>query len=87
MRVQVSAIVTPAKRAYRFREFCETHGVGRDRAYQAIRDGKLLAHKNGKATIILCEHAEAYLASLPRLQLPSAQTEPLRAPLVPGRAR
>jgi hypothetical protein len=58
------------KRAYRFREFCETYGVGKDRAYAAIRRGELIAHKRGKATIILADDAEAYITSLPRLELP-----------------
>ena len=57
------------RRAYRFREFCTTYGVGKDAAYKAIRDGELIAHKRGKATIILAEDAERYVASLPRLRL------------------
>jgi hypothetical protein len=57
------------KRAYRFREFCETYSVGKDQAYAAIRKGDLIAHKRGKATIILTDDAEKFLASWPRLEL------------------
>ena len=69
LRVQVSRTVTPTRRAYRFREFCKTYGIGKDAAYKAIRSGALVARKRGKATIILAEDAERYFASLPRLQL------------------
>lgn len=82
----MSPTVTPDKRAYRFREFCETFGVGKDAAYKAIRDGTLIARKRGKATIILTEDAERYIASLPRLKLSSPETEMSRPPLVPERA-
>ena len=60
------------KRAYRFREFCETYGIGKDRAYAAIRKGDLIARKRGKTTLILADDAESYVASLPRLELPAA---------------
>ena len=76
----MSTTSTPNKRAYRFREFCDAYGVGKDAAYKAIHSGELIAHKRGKATIILAEDAERYAASLPRLQLPSARTDEVRTP-------
>jgi len=57
-------------RAYRFLDFCKTYQVGKDRAYADIRSGALIARKVGKNTIILVDDAEAYIASLPRLELP-----------------
>ena len=60
------------KRAYRFREFCETYGIGKDRAYAAIRKGDLIARKRGKTKLILADDAEAYVAKWPRLELPPA---------------
>jgi hypothetical protein len=83
----VSTTATSTKRAYRFREFCESFGVGKDAAYHAIRNGELIAHKRGKATIILAEDAERYVTSLPRLQLPSATTDKVRTPSVPRQGR
>ena len=63
------------KRAYRFQEFLEAYGVGKQTAYDDIRRGALIAHKRGKSTIILADDAEAYIASLPRLELPQDQGE------------
>lgn len=83
----MSTTATPIKRAYRFREFCEAYGVGKDAAYKAIRNGELIAHKRGKATIVLVEDAERYAASLPRLELPSAGRAEMRTPPVRDRAR
>lgn len=83
----MSTTATSTKRAYRFREFCETFGVGKDAAYNAIRNGALIAHKRGKATIILAEDAERYVTSLPRLQLPSASTDEVRIPIVQRQGR
>jgi hypothetical protein len=42
-----------------------------DGVYQAIRDGKLIARKYGKRTIITEEDGDAFLTSLPRLELSS----------------
>jgi hypothetical protein len=82
----VSTTATPTKRAYRFREFCESFGVGKDAAYEAIRKGELIAHKRGKATIILAEDAERYVTLLPRLQLP-ARTAEVHTPTVRRQGR
>jgi len=55
------------KLAYSINEFCELTSHGRDSAYKAIRDGKLIARKFGKRTVILDEDARAYLQALPRM--------------------
>jgi len=44
--------------------------VGKDRAFADIRSGALIARKVWKNTIILVDDAEAYISSLPRLELP-----------------
>jgi Helix-turn-helix domain len=77
-RITASAPST-SKRAYRFQEFLEAYGVGKQTAYDAIRAGDLIAHKRGKSTIIRADDAEAYVASLPRLELARAD-EPARQP-------
>ena len=57
------------KLAFRLKEFLKIAGIGKDAAYQAIREGRLVARKQGKLTIILASDAERFLASLPRLEL------------------
>ena len=43
-------------------------GIGcRSRIHQLIRDGKLIAHKNGSRTIVLDEDLRRYLDSLPKV--------------------
>ena len=46
------------------------YGIGHDNAYRAIREGKLVARKYGKRTIITAHDADKFIASLPRLELP-----------------
>lgn len=60
------------KRAFNVREFATEYGIGHDGVYKAIREGKLIARKYGKRTIITAEDAERFLAALPRLELPPA---------------
>jgi hypothetical protein len=67
-------------RAYRLLEFCRTYRVGKDRAYADIRSGTLIARKVGKNTIILADDAEAYIAALPRLELPPTPETEAKAP-------
>jgi hypothetical protein len=61
------------KRAFNVREFCAEYGIGHDGAYQAIREGKLVARKYGKRTIITADDADRFIAALPRLELPPTQ--------------
>ena len=42
----------------------------RDRVYDLIREGRILAYKAGVRTLIDADSVAAYLASLPRLELP-----------------
>jgi len=42
-------------------------GVGRDKLYCLIREGKLPARKLGRKTLILASDLEAFLEALPRL--------------------
>src|SRR5262245_27054167 len=64
------------KRAYRLLEFSDVYGVSRDRAYDDIRSGDLIARKVGKNTIVLADDAERYIASFPRLELPVQDERP-----------
>jgi len=76
----VTSTAPSTKRAYRFLDFCKTYQVGKDRAYADIRSGALIARKVGKNTIILLDDAEAYIASLPRLELPPIPEAEDKAP-------
>jgi excisionase family DNA binding protein len=44
--------------------------IGRDAIYAAIRDGRLVARKHGRRTIITTEALQAFLNGLPPLELP-----------------
>jgi hypothetical protein len=68
-QVTVGGKAGTTKRAYRFQSFLETYDIGKDAAYEAIRNGRLRAIKRGKATIIMADDAERYMASLPPLTL------------------
>jgi excisionase family DNA binding protein len=46
-------------------------GVGRDKLYAAIRDGRLEAKKFGRRTLITIDALRRFLDGLPPLQLPS----------------
>jgi hypothetical protein len=54
-----------SKAAYTVEEFAKEQPLGRTSLYKAIKDGKLIARKSGKSTIILAEDAAAFLKSLP----------------------
>jgi excisionase family DNA binding protein len=55
---------TAPKRAYSVDEFCQAHGIGRNRAYQEIEAGRLRVAKVGRRTLIPVDEAEAWLRSL-----------------------
>ena len=44
-------------------------GLGRSALYLAVRDGRLLARKFGRRTVVLRADLEAFLAALPALDL------------------
>jgi excisionase family DNA binding protein len=56
--------------AYSVEEIAQATGTCRDGLYAAIRDGRLRAKKYGARTLILRADAEAFLQSLPDLDLP-----------------
>ena len=53
--------------AYSIPQVMARVGVGRDKLYGLIREGKLPARKLGRKTLILAADLDAFLASLPRL--------------------
>jgi excisionase family DNA binding protein len=54
------------RRAHSIEETCVLIGLGRDIVYTAIRDGRLVARKLGRRTIITDEDLRQFLAGLPR---------------------
>ena len=61
--------VSPAAEcaAYNIPEVMARVGVGRDKLYRLIREGKLPARKLGRKTLILRSDLEAFLESLPKM--------------------
>jgi len=55
--------------AYSISELADAAGCGRDKVYEAIRNGELRAHKWGARTIISDEEARRFISSLPLLEL------------------
>jgi excisionase family DNA binding protein len=51
-------------------ELAVAASCGRDKIYQAIRDGHLVARKLGRRTLITMEAAQRFLDGLPLLRLP-----------------
>lgn len=83
------------KQAFSLAEFCQAHSIGKDRVYDAIRSGQLVARKYGKLTLIRAEDAAAFMAALPVLDLPAetpnrvvvsrgTKKQRLKAPATPG---
>jgi excisionase family DNA binding protein len=61
-----------AKMAFSVDEAAVRAGLGRDRIYDAIRNGDLVARKFGRRTLITAEALQRFLNGLPPLQLPPA---------------
>jgi excisionase family DNA binding protein len=59
------------QRAFSINEFCERNNVGKDKVYDEIRAGRLIARKAGKRTLILDSDEDTWRESLPRLELPA----------------
>jgi excisionase family DNA binding protein len=51
--------------SYRINDVCRLTGLGRTTIYAAIRDGHLVAKKDGRCTIVLHEDLVAFLRNLP----------------------
>jgi excisionase family DNA binding protein len=57
----------PKCAAYSIPQAMTVIGIGRDKLYKLIREGKLPARKLGRKTLILATDLEAFLESLPRM--------------------
>lgn len=53
--------------AFTVNAFCRAFGIGRTKAYEEMKAGRLKARKVGSRTIIAEVDAQAWLASLPAL--------------------
>ena len=54
------------RKAYSIAEVCEIASLGRTTIYAAIRDGRLVAHKVGRRTLIFPEDLTSFFRNLPR---------------------
>ncbi len=54
-----------SKQAHSINWICEDSNLGRSFIYKEIKDGRLIARKAGRRTIILDPDYRAYLAALP----------------------
>jgi excisionase family DNA binding protein len=67
--------------AMRIRDFCERYKVGRTKANEEIKEGRLEAKKFGRRTLIGKEAAEEWWRSLPTVKaMPSEPTLKARNP-------
>ena len=55
--------------AYSLEHAGQVTGIGRSALYIAVRDGRLVARKCGRRTVVLKRDLEAFLAALPALAL------------------
>lgn len=53
------------QRVFTIREFSDSYGPGRTKAYEEIKSGRLRGRKIGKRTIITEDDAEDWLRNLP----------------------
>jgi excisionase family DNA binding protein len=53
--------------AYSIAEACTVAATGRTPLYEAIKTGKLIAHKRGRKTIIFPENLRAWVEASPQL--------------------
>jgi excisionase family DNA binding protein len=60
------------RRAFTIHEFAARNGIGKDKAYSEVREGRLRARKLGKRTLILDTDEQAWRDSLPLLEFPAA---------------
>jgi hypothetical protein len=66
-RTRQSAQSHAEQRAFDIGGFCQRYGVGRTRAYEEIKLGRLRVRKCGRKTLIAEDDAEQWLANLPSL--------------------
>ncbi|MET3968070.1 helix-turn-helix domain-containing protein [Bradyrhizobium sp. S3.9.1] len=48
--------------------FCQCYGVGRTKAYEELKSGRLRGRKIGRRTIIIEDDAEDWLRRLPAME-------------------
>lgn len=53
---------TSPTKAYDIASFCKAYSIGRTRAYQEIKEGRLKVAKVGKRTLIPAQSAEEWLS-------------------------
>ncbi len=58
--------------ALNLNDFCKAVGIGRTKAYEEIKAGRLEARKAGRRTLITAEAARAWLNALPRVTAEAA---------------
>jgi excisionase family DNA binding protein len=57
------------REAFAVSEFCERYGICRETFYQEVRRGRLRARKLGAKTVVLKTDADAWVATMPPLEL------------------
>jgi excisionase family DNA binding protein len=57
------------REAFAVGEFCARYGICRETFYQEVRRGRLRAVKLGAKTLVLKSDADAWVASMPPLEL------------------
>ena len=62
------------QRAMSIARFSEDYAIGRTKAYEELRSGRLRGRKIGKRTIISQDDAEAWLRQLPALPVTKTTT-------------
>jgi hypothetical protein len=63
-------------KAYTINELINAGPLKRNAIYREIREGRLIARKAGKSTIVLAEDWDVFLRALPRMKVDVAVTEP-----------
>ena len=56
----------PPPKAYSIKDFCRAYGVGPTTFYEELNEGRLVACKIGRKTVVPADVAEAWFASRPR---------------------
>jgi len=59
---------TARRAAYSIPEVCAQTGIGRDKIYEATRDGTLIARKLGRRTVVLDSELRGFLEALPKMR-------------------
>ena len=57
------------REAFAVSEFCARYGICREAFYQEVRRGRLRAVKLGAKTVVLRADADAWVATMPALEL------------------